>query len=216
MALRKRNADLLANQFDVDHGLPVSSLSKGLLGTHLRRDILALDGTMLELGRTKRTQANDAPWLVRPRCLGVRDQVNRFEVSSAVPPGKTIGPTANLAPASVFLVKEIPDGLVFGIPNIDHAVGYSLGSSWFSASPGHVILPCSLSTFLWIPNRTGLWSVIRDSRSTRLVERIVQGLRDIFRWGCGSRFPWMLLLRLFIFLWTRWSLTASLGGAASG
>jgi len=152
MALRKCDADLFANKLDCDHRLPVSPLRNGLLGMYLGFDIFALNGTMLELGGAKSTQADDAAWVVRPRCLGVGNQINRLEISSAVSPRKAIRLAANLAPARVFLVKEIPDNLIFRIPYINDTAGDTKGSSWFSAFPGRVIVPCSLSTFFRIPN----------------------------------------------------------------
>ncbi|HOC01657.1 MAG TPA: hypothetical protein PKM43_23290 [Verrucomicrobiota bacterium] len=198
VALGKRNGDLFAHQFDVDHGRPVSSFSNRLLGTYLGRDILGLDGSMLELGGTKRTKADNAAGVVGPRCLRVRDQVDRFEVRSAIPPWKAIRLTTDLASSRVLLVKKIPNGLILRIPNVDNAFGDSLSSGRFTRFPGHVTRPRSLSAFRWIRNGTGPWPVIRDACLARSVECIVQGSRDIFRRGLRSGLRRTLLRRSVI------------------
>jgi hypothetical protein len=157
VTLQKDDADRLSNQCDSDQGLPVATFSGGLLGEYLSRDILALDGTMLELRGAESAQTNDAAWFIRPCRLGVRNEVNRCEVSFAVSPRKAVGFPANLAAPGIFLVKEVPNSLVLWVPDVHHATSDPLGrrrlafpaaSSSSLSSVSDAILDCGANRML--------------------------------------------------------------------
>lgn len=66
MAFGKSNADILAEQFDVERGLGSATLSYSLKGSDLVEDVVCLDRAVLQLGTAGRAEREDVAGAIEP------------------------------------------------------------------------------------------------------------------------------------------------------